>query len=147
MWQLKFPFFAFKLLGNYLRTIIHLVIFQLNLKTNKLLIANTLLTFTLLILVGFLLWLPPVQSEPAPKLAIDLNLSKETTPLYSTIKIEEKTAVFDEYREKVINKTIISQAEYINLAILAHTAGYYETANKYLQLALYINPNRDFFVY
>jgi tetratricopeptide (TPR) repeat protein len=145
MWRLKFPLFALKLASNYLLTLAHLVVFQL--RINKLVIANITLTALLLLLAAGLVWIPSAKPEPSPDLAINLDQSKEVIPLYRTVKTKQLVEIFEEYRQDVAAKTIVPQADYVNLAILAHAAGRYETAGEYLQLAIYINPNRDFFVY
>ncbi|MFH2118373.1 MAG: hypothetical protein ABII10_01405 [Candidatus Paceibacterota bacterium] len=143
MWKLKFPFFTLKLLGKLGITFVQLLFFPL--KFTKLLLVNLALTICLFVLGVGLFWLPDVQPPLPAELGISIENSQDVTPIYRTIKTNQLGKTFQDYRAEVLQKTFIPQADYLNLAILAHETEQYETANKYLQLARFINPNRDFF--
>ncbi|OGJ37480.1 MAG: hypothetical protein A2383_00450 [Candidatus Pacebacteria bacterium RIFOXYB1_FULL_39_46] len=144
MWKLKFPLFTLKLIGKLGLTFGQLIFFPLEI--TRLMVVNLLLTVCLIALGAGLIWLPNAQPQHAVKLNISLENSQEIVPVYRTIKNEQLSEVFQTYRTETLKKNFIPQADYINLAILAHEAQQYEEANKYLQLARFINPNRDFFI-
>jgi hypothetical protein len=117
------------------------------LQISKLAAANFILTLILISLGISMLRLSPAIPPPQPESVISLTGSKEIIPFYHTIKTEELTTVFDQYRAQVLKKSLVPQADYVNLAILAQEVGQNELAQEYWQTAQNINPNRDFFVY
>jgi hypothetical protein len=145
MWRLKFPLFTLKLARHFGATLLSLLL--LKLRIGKFALANFLLTLLLVGLSGALLWLPTSPLALEPELAINLSNSQEVTPLSLTIKTADLATILSQYHTKVLDQALVPQADYVNLAILAHRAKEYELASEYLQSAQYINPNRDFFVY
>lgn len=144
MWRLRFPIFVVRLIGTYFFTLFHGVAFYLGLR--KFALINLLLT---LVIIGLsILWsrLPNPKPEPAPALSIDLYSSSQATPIPVLIETANASLTLEEYAQKAEQKDFHSQADYVNLAILAHMAGEFDQASMYLNLARYIDPNRDFFL-
>lgn len=145
MWRLAFPFFLMRLVGAYCFTLVRLVVFRL--AADRFAVLALLLTCTASVLATTLyVWSSPVSESAHPALGIDIQRSRDVTPLFLTVKMDELEIILAEQEQGVTEKPFISQNEYLNLAILSHQAGRYEAAKQYLEMAWSINPNRDFFV-
>ncbi|HCR80943.1 MAG: hypothetical protein UY47_C0003G0016 [Parcubacteria group bacterium GW2011_GWB1_49_7] len=144
MWRLRFPFFLLRLITTYLHTLSHATIFSLGLK--RITFINIVLTLIILALSAWWQLLPNPQPQPTPKLPLNLSASDEVAPVPVTIETTKLPLTVQEYLQTSQSHDFHSQAEYLNLAILAQANQEYEKASQYLNLALYIDPNRDFFL-
>lgn len=144
MWRLKFPIFITRLALIYARTLFQLILFKLGI--SKIAASNFLLT---LVIAGLavLLWKMPAAKPPINEnLPIDIRLTPEISPVSISLETKALPTEFDLYWQKTQQAGFISQAEYLNLAVLAHSAGKIDQANQLLELSRYIDPNQTFFL-
>jgi len=144
MWRLHFPLLAIRLVGNLILTLAQAAAFSLGLK--RFTFINLLLSF-LIVALSLLWWkLPTPKPQPTPELPIALHASTQVKPLPTLIEMAQTPIILTEYTHMSALRDFRPQSDYVNLAILAHTAGDYEKTGMYLNLARYIDPNRDFFL-
>jgi hypothetical protein len=111
----------------------------------KLLVLNVLLT---LVVVGLgVVWQQLPYPEPISPPAIDLSVenSEEIRPIYQTLNQNNLLEKLQQYEQDLAWRELISQYDYLNLAVLNHGLGNYQQTANYLDLAKQIDPNRDFF--
>ena len=141
---LKLPGFLLGLVFGNLINLLQLVFFKAG--SSRLAAANLLLTIAVIgILVAWRI-IPYPQPVTPPEIGLATDHSQEIAPRYFTWNEEEIQMAYTDYQTRVEQQTFNSQADYVNLAVLAHAAGEYDRANQYLELAKYLDPNRDFFL-
>lgn len=143
MWRLSFPVFILKLALTYIATLVELVLFRL--AAEPLALINTALTFIAAGLIAGLLLLPPPANPTTPDLGINVQQSREITPVFLTVKTSDLPALLEEQERAMQEKPFLSQNDFVNVAVLAQEAGNFEKAQRYYKLARSINPNKDFF--
>jgi len=141
---LTLPIFIARLAWHNWLNFVQLAVFHLS--NSKLATANLLLTLAAIALGLAWVLLPYPQPIAPPKIQLAIESDSEIEPRYFTWDTAEVSQQFSQYQTRIAQQDFVSQAEYVNAAMLAHAAGKYKLAEEYLELARYIDPNRDFFV-
>lgn len=143
MWRLQFPFFALKIITASLLTVLELAVFRVTAK--RIVALNIFLTALIAVLCWLWLQMPDAKPAVSFELGISLRATPETIPVPVSLETLSLQETLQEYGQLIDEKNFVSQADYINGAILADTAQQYQLADTYLRLARYIDPNREFF--